>query len=300
MRQMLFLLWPVGLLLVGCALALLDRRDIGDLGPLVLAFVFGAVGAGFWGWRGLDFFAFRQGKEVLALANLPLAVWGLMVTLLSARWPWAETPLDFTWVGMAAGSGLSFGMALAQALGEAQLEFWLVATGPVLGSCGATVWGWNFYSPRRWQRFGAFLVAPLVSLGIVTTVIWLGRRFSNLLAGSLGLVFWLLLAVAVGMVLEARELKEQLAEEARFGFLPWAAVEACAKWHRRLGKTLAGRRSERRALARVLVRLAALKAYLGSRRKNKSAASIELGKLREWVKRAFSPPGNGGELAPFA
>lgn len=300
MRQMLFLLWPVGLLLVSSMLALFDRRDIGDLGPLVLAFVFGAVGAGFWGWRALDFFAFRQGKDVFALANLPLAVWALLVTLLFARWPWAETPLDFTWVGMAAGSGVSFGMALPQALGQVQLEFWLVAAGPVLGSWGATVWGWSFYSPRRWHRFGAFLVAPLVSWGIATTVIWLERRFSDLLAGSLALVSLLLLAVAVGMVLEARELKAQLAEEVGFGLLPWAAVEAAAKWHRRLGKTLASRRSERRALARVLVRLAALKAYLVSRRKNNSAASVELGKLRERVKRVFSPPGNGGELLPFA
>lgn len=300
MRQMLFLLWPVGLLLLAFLLALWDRREIGDLGPLVLAFVLGALGAGFWAGRVFAFFTVFREKELFPLAALPLAVWALMVTLLSARWPWAQTPLDFIWVGMAAGSGLSFGMALAQALGRAQPESWLVAAGPVLGSSGATVWGWNFYSPRRWQRFTALLLAPLVSLGIGDTVIWLGRSFPDLLPGSLALVSWLLLAVSVGMVLEAEKLKEQLAEEARFGLLPWAAVEACAKWHRRLGKTLATRRSERRALARVLVRLAALKAYLASRGKNNSPASVELGKLREWVKRVFSPSGNGEQSLPFA
>lgn len=294
MRQMLFF-WPLGLLLFVCMLAFWDRREPGDLRPLVLAFVFSAMGAVFW--RALDF-PFRQGKDLFALDTLGLAFWALIVTLLSARWPWAETPLDFTWVGMAAGSGLSFGMAFAQTLGGAQPEFWLLAAGPVLGSTGATVWGWNFYSPRRWQRFATFPVALGVSWGIANSLILLGRYFPDLLPGSLALVSWLLLAVAVGMLLEARELKEQLAEEARFGLLPWEVVETSANWHRRLGRSLAFRMGERRALARVLVRLAALKAYLASRRKRNSAANVEVGKLREWVKHVFSPGGNGGE--PFA
>lgn len=276
---------PTAFFLLVLLLCLWERREARDLGFLWLGWAGGAVaaaaalGAGRvpplaplfsrWPWAGG------------ALASL-LA---LAVLWLVARWPRVETPLDATWMGLAVGSGVGVVAGLGGFLGLS--ERWLpvagLTAGAVFGSLLAMAWLW----PWWWGK----LAVVSLSLGLAVPWAWGWTAFAKveepwvcwLLATSV-----VLLALAWGLWVEVRVLAPQLLEEVGFGLMPAWAAESGARFWRRFSRRWAARRDERKAMVRLVVRLAACKAYLQGKGKHRSTAAVELGRLRERARRLFT------------
>jgi|GEM_PF-1747539 len=291
------LLWCLGMGLAAFLLPWWERRSFRELAPLCFALLLGALlGAGLgvaWG---------KARWAVLTNGGVPGNVFGaslflgflttLVLTLL-ARWPAVETPLDVVWLALALNAGMGVGLFGVGALGQTKVDFWLLVSFPPLGAGAGAVWGGSLSFHRLWVRL-ALLVGAVLVAGLAAAVTVLAGRYAP--APWLGwatALWWVLLGVAVGQRSDEKLIRPQLVEEAGFGLLPPQAVEAGSRFLRRCGGALARRWDERKALAWLLVRLAACKAYLGRQGKKQSAAAVELGRLRERARRIFGGAGGG-------
>lgn len=293
MSQHFAVVLPMVFFFLGLLLCLWERREAKDLGFLWLGWAFGgiaggtALGAGRvpalvafvsrWPWAG------GACASLVALA----ALW------LFARWPRVETPLDATWMGLAVGSGAGVVVGLGgfSGLAEPWLPVAVLTAGVVLGSLSGIAWLW----PRWWGKLALGVLS--LSLAVVWAWGWMAV-FGQV--GELWVLWFLagnvvLLAVVWGLWVEERVLAPQLLEEVGFGLIPPWVAERGARFWRRFSGSWAARRDERKAMVRLVVRLAACKAYLARKGKHQSTAAVELGRLRERVRRFFAETGAGLE-----
>ncbi len=283
MSQGLSMGLPMVFFLLVLLLCLWERRETRDLGFLWLGWACGgilggaALGAGRvpllaplvsrWPWAG---------GALVSLAALA-GLW------LFARWPRVETPLDATWMGLAVGSGVGVVAGLG-GLSEPWLPVVGLTAGVVFGSLLGMTWLWPF--------LGGKLAIGVLSLALV--VPWAWGWAAVFVAVEEAWVLWLLatsvvlLALACGLWAEARVLFPQLLEEVGFGLMPPWVAEKGARFWRRFSRRWAARRDERQAMVRLVVRLAACKAYLAGKGKHHSTAAVELGRLRERARRLFT------------
>lgn len=279
----LAVLLPMAFFLLVLLLCFWERREAGDLGFLWLGWACGGIAGGA---------ALGVGR-VPALAPL-VSRWpggggafasllALAVLWLLARWPRVETPLDTTWMGIAVGSGVGLALGFG-----GPFEPWLpvagVTAGAILGGVSGLAW--------LWPRWGIRLVLGVLSAALAGGWAWGWRGFLGKVGSLWALwaiaVSLVLLAVALGLWTEERVLAPQLMEEVRFGLLPPWVVAGGARFWKRLSRRWAARRDERKAMVRLVVRLAACKAYLAGKGKHRSTAAVELGRLRERARRLFT------------
>ncbi|MGC8917033.1 MAG: hypothetical protein ACP5NF_08650 [Thermoanaerobaculum sp.] len=209
-----------------------------------------------------------------------VAVLGLV-----ARWPRVETPLDVTWTGvvLGAGAGVVAGFGALAGRGAPWLGAAFLATGSLLGG----LWGFAWLVGKSWGRLA--LGGVVLATAAVSPRLWVYlSAFESWTFSWMASLSLVALAVGAGLWAEEKVLGPQLAEEAAFGLLPpWAARRGSRFWQR-FSKTWAGRRDERKAIVRLVVRLGACKAYLVAQGKRRSTAAVELGRLRERARRLFS------------
>lgn len=293
MSQGFSLVLPFTVFLLVLLLCFWERREAGDLGPLWLGLAAGGVaGAAALG-------AGRLASLTPLFSRWPCAggalssLLSLVVLWLLARWPRVETPLDAAWMGMAVGSGVGLvaGLGGLRGLSEPWLPIAGLTAGAVLGSLLGLRW--------LWPGWGGRLFSGALSLGLALPWAW-GWMAVFAQVGLLW-VLWLLatsvvlLALAFALWVEQKVLQPQLAEEVGFGLLPSWVAEAGARFWRRFSRRWASRRDERKAMVRLVVRLAACKAYLQGKGKHRSTAAVELGRLRERARRLFDETGSGLE-----
>jgi hypothetical protein len=267
-----------------------ERRRFRELVPLFFALLLGALlGAGWAKVRG----ALSSAAAVFGGILGEAAVLGVLATsavVVLARWPAAETPLDVTWLALAASAGMAAGGFAMTRFQAAQADPWLLVALPPLGAVVGAVWGSSLVWHKPWMRLGLFFVAAGSGGVALATTVFAARHVPGAWASWAAAFWWLLLGIAASERSDERLVRPQLAEEAGFGLLPASAVEAGSRFFRRCGRVLARRWDERKALAWLLVRLAACKAYLGRHGKKQSAAAVELGRLRERARRVFGFP----------
>lgn len=289
MSDWLAVVVPVVVFLLVQGLWLWERREFRDLGPLWVGWVAGGVVGGAalgegrlavlatlalrWPWAG----------TVVASVLVVLVIW------LWARWPRVETPLDANWIGLAVGAGAALvtGVGGLGGWGEPWLPAAVLTAGALTGSLVALSW----LSAAWWWRLSLLGVSLLSALSAP----WGWAALSSHL--GLSWVLWLggggvvLLASALAVRAEMKVLGPQLAEEVSLGLLPlWAAQRGSRFWGR-FSRVWARRKDERKAMVRLVVRLAACKAYLAHHGKHRSTAAVELGRLRERARRLFGPSG---------
>ncbi len=264
-----------------------DRRKGRELLPLFLALPVGGVPVFGWLWlrwqpptwlAGLN----RGWGQAFLLATVVL-----VGTVLLARWPWAETPFDAAVLGLVVGSGAGL---IAAVLGWGNgAGVGLAVAAPAVGATVGSLWGLSWVVQRTLLTWLLPAVAWLAAGGLALFLWWFGQQPPQPWPSLAVSACWLVLMLACALAGERRELARQLEEEVRYALVPpWAAAVA-SQWERRCGRGLSRRWDERKALARLLVRLAACKSYLARRGKKHSTAAVELGKLRERARRLFAP-----------
>lgn len=284
---------PVFVFFLVQVLCFWERREARSLGPLWVGWAAGGLvgGAVFGDARvpALVAVTWRWPWPGGAVASLGV----LLIIFLWARWPRVETPLDATWMGLAVGSGAALvsGLGGFWGHGEGWLPVACLTVGALAGSLAAVSW----VSASWWWR----LVLAVLSLALAISSPWLWAWLAALVTfpGLLWLAgaSLLLLASALGLWAEERVLGPQLAEEVAFGLLPPWVAERGPRFWRRFSRAWAERPDERKAMVRLVVRLAACKAYLARHGKHQSTAAVELGRLRERARRLFAPSAVGLE-----
>jgi len=284
------LAWALAAGVAACLAPWWERRRFRELVPLFLALLLGALlGAG---WAKVRW-ELSSAAAVFGGILGEAAVLGVLATsavVVLARWPAAETPLDVTWLALAASAGMAAGVFAMTRFQAAQADPWLLVAFPALGAVVGAVWGSSLVWHKPWMRLGLFFAAAGSGGVALATTVFAARHVPGAWASWAAAFWWLLLGLAASERSDERLVRPQLAEEAGFGLLPASAVEAGSRFSRRCGRVLARRWDERKALAWLLVRLAACKAYLGRQGKEQSAAAVELGRLRERVRRVCGFP----------
>lgn len=263
-----------------------DRRQGKELLPLFLALPVGGGPVLGWLWLRWQPPPWLAGFDRGWGQVLPLATVVLVGTLFLARWPWAETPFDAAVLGLAVGSGAGL-IAAVLARGNG-VGLWLPVGAPAVGATVGSLWGLSWVVPRRLLAWLLPAVAWLSAGGLAVFLWWFGQQPPQPWPSLAISACWLVLMIACALAGERRQLARQLEEEVRYGLLPPWAAAAASRWERRCGRALARRWDERKALARLLVRLAACKSYLARCGKENSAAAVELGRLRERARRLFT------------
>lgn len=265
-----------------------DRRQGRELLPLFLALPVGGVPALGWLWLRWQPPTWLAGLDQDWGQGLLLVTVVLVGTVLLARWPWAETPLDAAVLGLAVGSGAGLMAGVSGRGGGVGL--WLPVGAPALGATVGCLWGLSWLVQRRPLAWLLPAVAWLSAGGFAVFLWWFGQQQPQPWPSLAVSACLPVLMIACALAGERRQLARQLEEEVRYGWLPPLAAAVASRWERRCGRALARRWDERKALARLLVRLAACKSYLARRGKEHSAAAVELGRLRERARRLFSAP----------
>lgn len=230
---------------------------------------------------------------------------GLAVALgLAGLAGWTDLPLDGVILGAVAGAAAA--LACSSALGEDSTGVMVALGVGWLGGAGAWVGGGVSLAalqPSPIGRVGAG--AAVVALG------WLGSGglLAGMLAadellpwspalaagGGLGALVAAAGAVIWGQRMEARILLQELTEEAGYGTLPAALVDAVAYLGSRWRRAWWPRSDERRWLAATLSELAIRKYRLRGRAGGSSGLDgLHVGRIRARVRTCFD--GNSGDL----
>lgn len=291
------LAWPLAFWLLALCLVWWDRRPWREAFPFLLTAPLAAGLAFLWQWLWPS-----QGAWARISPSSPLGLTTvvLLATLTWARWPIAETSLDVLWLGLGMGCGAGVGLGVAWPWQQAAPHLWLAFASPAVGAVIGALWGTGWCWGKRWLLWLVLPVSAASGLSVSWLFLWLGRQLPGVwvaLALSLSLT---LLALAFALWCERQEVGRQLAEEVSFGLLPPKVARLASRLEARCGRQLSPRWDERRALAHLLLRLAACKSYLARQGKKQSTAAVELGKLRERARRVFSPQASEVELALLA
>ncbi len=208
-----------------------------------------------------------------------------------------EGALDGVAHGLAAGAGLGL---LGNGVPAGAAAPATVAAALAAGAVAGAGVGLAALEPRALRKIAVLLPGALLATAVLVAV-----RVVLDAPGALGEARTVAAATAAGVLLavavtiaaasaDSRLLRRELAEEASLGVLPGWAAAVAPSYRRRIGAAWWPDADERRAVNRLLLRLAVRKRRIERLDESRGrVAGLEVGRMRDRLRRLFTPADEG-------